>query len=182
MREREEESSVGNKLTYLLIGGGIGAILALLFAPKSGVELREDIADVTRKGIDKTRETAVLVGERAGDYYEVAKDRAGEYYETGRDKVAEVYETGREKVAEVYETGREKVAEVYETAEEKAKALAAQAREVTSRQTNPISAAIEAGKSAYYEEKRKTESASLTDGRPQYPVDNPLADLIDEKD
>lgn len=171
MREREEESSVGNKLTYLLIGGGIGAILALLFAPKSGVELREDIADVTRKGIDKTKETATLVGERAGEYYEVAKDRAGEYYETGREKVAEVYETGREKVVEVYET-----------AEEKAKALAAQARDVTSRQTNPISAAIEAGKSAYYEEKRKTESASLTDGRPQYPVDNPLADLVDEKD
>ena len=43
-----EDSSVANKLTYLLIGGGIGAVIALLFAPKSGIELREDIIeDVT---------------------------------------------------------------------------------------------------------------------------------------
>jgi len=30
------DESISNKLTYLLIGGGIGAVLALLFAPKSG--------------------------------------------------------------------------------------------------------------------------------------------------
>jgi Gas vesicle protein len=35
-----EEANVSTKLTYLLIGGGIGAIVALLFAPKSGTELR----------------------------------------------------------------------------------------------------------------------------------------------
>ena len=49
-----EETSAATKLTYLLVGGGIGAILALLFAPKSGEELRGDIADVTRKGIEKS--------------------------------------------------------------------------------------------------------------------------------
>ena len=47
------DESISNKLTYLLIGGGIGAVLALLFAPKSGQELRGDIADATRKGIDR---------------------------------------------------------------------------------------------------------------------------------
>ena len=53
-----EETSATTKLTFLLIGGGIGAVIALLFAPKSGVELREDIADVTRKGLEKGKETA----------------------------------------------------------------------------------------------------------------------------
>ena len=57
-RRREGGSDVGTRICYLLIGGGIGAMLALLFAPKSGQELRGDIADVTRKGIDRTRETA----------------------------------------------------------------------------------------------------------------------------
>ncbi|MDQ3747593.1 MAG: YtxH domain-containing protein, partial [Acidobacteriota bacterium] len=57
-----EETSATTKLTYLLVGGGIGAILALLFAPKTGEELRGDIADVTRKGIEKGKETATLVG------------------------------------------------------------------------------------------------------------------------
>ena len=38
--ERESEASATTKLAYLLIGGSIGAALALLFAPKSGQELR----------------------------------------------------------------------------------------------------------------------------------------------
>jgi gas vesicle protein len=71
-------------LTYLLIGGGIGAIIALLFAPKSGTELRGDIADVTRKGIDKTRDGARFVGDKAGEYYGAAREKAGEFYDTAR--------------------------------------------------------------------------------------------------
>ena len=63
---RDSGDSVSTRLTYLLIGGGIGAVIALLFAPKSGQELRGDIADATRKGIDKSREAAQQLGDRAG--------------------------------------------------------------------------------------------------------------------
>jgi gas vesicle protein len=132
-----EESNTTTKLTFLLIGGGIGALLALLFAPKSGQELRGDIADVTRKGIEKGKETASLVGERAGEYYEVTRDKAGELYQAGREKAGE---------------------------------LSGKAREVVSSKANPFSAALEAGKEAYSEEKRKTESRAITEGRPTYPV------------
>ena len=69
-----DETIAATKLTYLLVGGGIGAILALLFAPKSGQELREDIADATRKGIEKSKEAATQLQERAGEYYEVSRD------------------------------------------------------------------------------------------------------------
>ena len=90
-REYErEDSSVTTKLTYLLIGGGIGAVIALLFAPKSGVELREDIADVTRKGLEKSKEAAAQLQERAGEYYEVGKERAGEIYQTAQEKAGEI--------------------------------------------------------------------------------------------
>jgi gas vesicle protein len=133
---RRERVGTSEKLTYLLIGGGIGAIVALLFAPKSGIELREDIADATRKGVEKGRETAAQIGERAGEYYEVARERAGEYYHT---------------------------------AEEKARQLTEQARGAVAAPTNSLSAAIEAGKKAYFEEKRKTESATIAEGRPSYP-------------
>lgn len=138
--------STTEKLTYLLIGGGIGAIVALLFAPKSGVELREDIADATRKGVEKGREAAYAVGERAGEYYEVAKEKGGEYYQATRDRASEIYQT----------------------AEEKARQLAESARERAAVPRNTISAAIEAGKQAYFEEKRKTESGSIAEGRPNY--------------
>lgn len=85
-----EESGASTKLTYLLIGGGIGAILALLFAPKSGEELRGDIADATRKGIEKSKEAAALVGEKAGEYYEVSKEKAGELYHAAGEKAEEI--------------------------------------------------------------------------------------------
>jgi gas vesicle protein len=148
--QEREETGATTKLTYLLIGGGIGAILALLFAPKSGEELRGDIADVTRKGIEKSKEAA-----------SVAKERAGEYYEVTRDKTAELYQTAQERAGDIYHTAQEKAGE-----------LADKAKSVASNTTNPIAAAIEAGKGAYEQEKRRTESKAITEGRPTYPVEN----------
>ncbi|MEW6361466.1 MAG: YtxH domain-containing protein [Pyrinomonadaceae bacterium] len=92
---RREDSSVSTKLTYLLIGGGIGAIIALLFAPKSGQELREDIADATRKGLEKGRETAAHLQEKAGEYYEVSREKAGELIQTAQEKAAELAEKAK---------------------------------------------------------------------------------------
>jgi gas vesicle protein len=121
---RDSGENISTRLTYLLIGGGIGAILALLFAPKSGHELRGDIKDATKKGIDRSREAAQQLGDRAGEYYEATRGRAAELYSQAADKVTEVAQT---------------------------------ARESASRQTGTVAAAIDAGKKAYQEEKRKTE-------------------------
>ena len=94
-----EDANVSTKLTYLLIGGGIGAVLALLFAPKSGQELRGDIADATRKGIEKSKETASHLQERAGEYYEVGRERATEYIHTAQEKAGEFAEKARSAAA-----------------------------------------------------------------------------------
>ena len=94
-RDEREDSSAATKLTYLIVGGGIGAILALLFAPKSGVELREDIADATRKGIEKSKEAAAQLQDKAGEYYEVSKDKANELYQTATDKAEELTEKAK---------------------------------------------------------------------------------------
>ena len=94
-----DDSNVTTKLTYLLIGGGIGAVIALLFAPKSGQELREDIADVTRKGIEKSKETASQLQERAGEYYEVGRERASEFYQTAQEKAGEIGEKAKSAAA-----------------------------------------------------------------------------------
>lgn len=139
-----EETSATTKLTYLLIGGGIGAILALLFAPKSGEELRGDIADATRKGIEKGKEAALIARERAEEYYEVGREKAGEYIQAAQDKAGEL----KEKAGELTEKAKEAVAAT----------------------KNPFSAAIEAGKEAYVEEKRRNETKAIAEGRPSYPV------------
>ncbi len=152
MKYEKEETSATTKLTYLLIGGGIGAILALLFAPKSGQELREDIADATRKGLEKSKEVAGQLQDRAGEYYEVSREKAGEYYSAAQDRATEFAEKAKEKAEELTE---------------KAKSAAA-------RTTNPITAALEAGKEAYLDEKRRTETSVMTEGRPTYPKDGVL--------
>ena len=90
-----EETSAATKLTYLIVGGGIGAILALLFAPKSGQELREDIADATRKGLEKSKETAAQLQDKAGEYYEVSRDKASELYQTAAEKAGELTEKAK---------------------------------------------------------------------------------------
>jgi gas vesicle protein len=131
----ERGDSVSTRLTYLLIGGGIGAVLALLFAPKSGHELRGDIADATRKGIDRSREAAQQLGERAGEYYETTRGRASELYSQAAEKVGEVAQT---------------------------------ARETAARKTGTVAAAIEAGKKAYQDEKRKTELSGRLEAAPSY--------------
>jgi gas vesicle protein len=121
---RDSGDNISTRLTYLLIGGGIGAILALLFAPKSGQELRGDIADATRKGIDRSREAAQQLGDRAGEYYEATRTRAGELYSQAAERVGD---------------------------------MAQSARDAAARQGGTLTAAIDAGKKAYQEEKRKTE-------------------------
>ena len=123
-RRESDSSDVGTRLTYLLVGAGLGALVALLFAPKSGHELRGDIADATRKGIDRTRDAATQISDRATGYYEDARGRAGE--------------------------------------------LADAAREAAQKRGGQLSAAIEAGKQAYREEKRKTEVTGLPDTAPNY--------------
>lgn len=94
-----DETSAATKLTYLIVGGGIGAILALLFAPKSGEELRGDIADATRKGIEKSKEAAAQLQDKAGEYYEVSRDKAGELYQTASEKAVELAEKAKSAAA-----------------------------------------------------------------------------------
>lgn len=144
---RDSGDNVSTRLTYLLIGGGIGAILALLFAPKSGQELRGDIADATRKGIDKSREAAQQLGDRAGEYYEATRERAAEYYTQAAGKASDLYSQAAERVGEVAQT----------------------ARETAARQTSTVAAAYDAGKKAYLEEKRKSELSGRIEAAPNYP-------------
>ncbi len=46
------ECGVGTKVGYFLAGVGIGAVVMLLFAPKSGEETRKYIADKAGEGRD----------------------------------------------------------------------------------------------------------------------------------
>jgi len=155
--DRDYGDNVSTKLTFFLVGAGIGAVLALLFAPKSGEELRNDIADATRKGIDRSKEAAEQLGAKATEYYDATRARAGEVYDTARETAGEYYEATRERATELYDTATTKAGEV-----------ASAARTAAVRQASSVQAAVEAGKKAYVEEKRKTELSGRTEASPTY--------------
>jgi len=77
-----------NGMTYLLVGGGIGAVLALLFAPKSGNALRGDIADLSRKGYDATLEKANHLKTQSSEVIDTVKGKAEAVYDFAAAKLA----------------------------------------------------------------------------------------------
>ena len=102
-------SSGNDKFLYFLAGAGIGAVLALLFAPKSGKETRDILA---RTATD------------------------------GREFISQKVSEGRQFVGD---TGR-KVTDDFSSFVDRSK-------DALNRQKEQISAAFEAGKAAYREEK-----------------------------
>ncbi|CAN5582577.1 hypothetical protein BH10ACI1_BH10ACI1_25960 [soil metagenome] len=87
MTKEKSKTGVGKGILYLLVGGGIGAILALLFAPKTGKEMRGEIGGAAQKGWDKTGEFAANIGDKAQTVYQDTKTKAGEFYDTAKQKL-----------------------------------------------------------------------------------------------
>ncbi|MGE0885148.1 MAG: YtxH domain-containing protein [Blastocatellales bacterium] len=92
----DNQGNGGDKLVYFLIGAGIGAITALLFAPKAGSELRSEIADATRKGLDYARDTGRDIGERATDYYHTGVERASDLTARSKEAVTDITQRGKD--------------------------------------------------------------------------------------
>lgn len=87
-----ERNSTIDRLTYLIIGAGIGAAVALLFAPKSGRELRGDIAELSRKGVLAGRETAHKIGGRVGEGVESIRETVSRQ----KSQIASAVEAGKQ--------------------------------------------------------------------------------------
>lgn len=89
-------SSPLNGLLYFLIGGGIGAALALLFAPKSGSELRTDISDLTKKGYEETVDLAHQLRDQSSDVYNSVKEKTGKVYDLAASKWSHLADSAAE--------------------------------------------------------------------------------------
>lgn len=58
-----------------IVGGVVGGVTALLFAPKSGRELRQDIADGAKQATEKTQQIAQQIGDKTSDWVEAAREK-----------------------------------------------------------------------------------------------------------
>jgi len=76
----------------LVAGGAIGAVLALLYAPKSGSEMRETIADFAEDAVDKIKEYTKEAQEKIKTVIEDGKETLVEK----KSILASAIEAGRE--------------------------------------------------------------------------------------
>jgi gas vesicle protein len=96
------ENSSGDKFVYFLAGTGIGAMLALLFAPKSGRETRDLIARTATDSRDfvtnKVSEGRQLVEERSrkiGDDFSSFLDKSKEAVQRQKEQLSAAFEAGK---------------------------------------------------------------------------------------
>ncbi len=66
--------SVSTKVAYFLAGFGIGAAVALLFAPQSGEETRRQIADKAQEGRDYMATRGREIRKQAEELVDQGKD------------------------------------------------------------------------------------------------------------
>ena len=110
MADEDRGTSVGTVLISFLAGAALGSGLALLFAPKSGREMREQIKDLTDDAVDKIKE-----------YARDAQDRIKTTYEDGKELVKEkktIISSAIEAGKEAMEREKEKFSEEHKSREE----------------------------------------------------------------
>jgi len=100
--ESSEGSDIGTAITFFLIGLGVGALTGLLLAPKSGKQLRRDIA----RGYEDARDA---VGEWADEAAEKVKGQVREAGERVRDVASRGVDMAEELGKELRDSAREKV-------------------------------------------------------------------------
>ncbi len=118
--------SDGNKtngLAWFLAGLGVGALVGVLYAPKSGKETRETLLAGAREGTDYLREKTREAAEQVSSLVDRSKEQINEYVEQSR----EVVDRGRAQWEEFVERGRSFVTD----------------------QTGKVAAAVDAGRQAY---------------------------------
>ena len=84
-RFENEGSGGGSFVMGLLTGTVLGAGLGMLFAPKSGSELRSQLSEQAGSLANTASEGYRKAAENAGQWAQSGKDTAGEWAERGKD-------------------------------------------------------------------------------------------------
>ncbi|MEW6354593.1 MAG: YtxH domain-containing protein [Pseudomonadota bacterium] len=80
------------KFGYFMAGAGMGVIAGLLFAPRSGEEMRKLIRERAEEGGEYLKTKAHELGDRAGEIVEKGK----EWAERGRESAQTAFEAGKQ--------------------------------------------------------------------------------------
>jgi gas vesicle protein len=117
----------------LLAGGAIGAVLALLYAPKSGRELRADLREKSDDLLEGADEAITAAKTKAGTMVTEAKRRSDQIITDAKRKAGTLIEDADKIISDA----RQKAGPVIE-------------------ESSRLKNAVKAGLEAYKEERRKT--------------------------
>jgi gas vesicle protein len=88
--ESSDRSNVGTAVTFLMIGLGAGALIALLIAPKSGKQLRKDLRRRAEDARDALQDWSDNARDRVQDAVDRSSDWAEDLRDAARDKAAPI--------------------------------------------------------------------------------------------
>jgi gas vesicle protein len=126
-----EDTSKGQGVAWFLAGLGVGALIGVLYAPKSGRETREDLAQGAREGSEYLRARGRQAADQVGQIVDKGKEQVNQYVGRGR----EVVDRGRAQWEDFVERGKNLVQD----------------------QTTRVGAAVDAGREAYQANAKPTE-------------------------
>jgi len=116
-------------VAWFLAGLGVGALVGILYAPKSGRETRDDIAQGAREGSEYLRTRGRQAAEQVGQYVNTSREQMNQYVGRGR----EIVDRGRGQWGDFGERGKNLVND----------------------QTSRVGAAVDAGREAYQSNAQK---------------------------
>jgi gas vesicle protein len=119
---------------WFLAGLGIGALVGVLYAPKSGKETREELVA-----------SALDAKERASKLYEQGVGQVGQYAEQGKQVASEYVGKGRQVASEYVDKGKE----YYDKGRSQWTQYVDRGKDLIQTQAEAAKAAVEAGKEAY---------------------------------
>jgi gas vesicle protein len=123
MSEDDNRSQGSLGVAWFLAGIGVGALIGILYAPKSGKETREDLAQRAQDGKEYLRVRSKQAADQMSDMMDKGKDQMSQYVGRGRD----LADRGRAQWQDFVERGKSTVSD----------------------KASRVSAAVDAGREAY---------------------------------
>lgn len=111
MKHESRNSRFGSFIMGTLFGATVSAIVALLFAPKSGKDFRKEISEETTKTLESTDEYMERAREKGTKVIHDVEDAALSYFNLAVDKAEDT-------VSETADTVEEKTEELEDAADE----------------------------------------------------------------
>jgi gas vesicle protein len=90
--------NIATKVSYFVAGMGIGAAIALLFAPQSGEETRKQIVEKAQDGKDYVTAKSREIRKQAEDLVDQGKDLVNKQ----KARLADVLESGKQAARETF--------------------------------------------------------------------------------